>query len=385
MKTIHKIHQKNSQFMDEIHDESVDLVVTSPPYPMIEMWDGAFSRLNQQVELDLRSGIGANAFRKMHQELGKTWYEIHRVMKPGGIVCINIGDSTRSIGDFFQLFPSHAEIISEFRKLGFVSLPEIIWRKQTNAPNKFMGSGMLPPGAYVTLEHEFVLLFRKGGKREFESDEIKRLRQESSYFWEERNTWFSDIWDFKGTSQKINSDGSRERSAAFPLEMAYRLVNMFSIKHDTVLDPFLGTGTTSIAAIASRRNSIGYEIEPGLVELANEKILKSATMGNEIIITRIKNHLEFINSWIREKEPPKYINMTYKFPVITSQEAFLMFDFLESVEKTGVNEFRGSYNEGGSFEFGTDLEEFQMLLEKLRIKKRENKRLSEFLVSESQG
>ena len=105
--------------------------------------------------------------------------------------------------------------------MGFTNLPEIIWRKPTNSPNKFMGSGMLPAGAYVTLEHEFILIFRKGGKRIFKSDAEKLKRQQSAFFWEERNVWFSDLWTLTGTNQKLNNKNSRERSAAYPFDLAY--------------------------------------------------------------------------------------------------------------------------------------------------------------------
>ena len=180
---------------------------------------------------------------------------------------INIGDAVRTIGKNFQLYPNHARILTTFSKQGFTVLPEIIWRKPTNAPNKFMGSGMLPPSAYVTLEHEFILILRKGGKRIFKTEKDKINRRNSAYFWEERNTWFSDIWDLRGVTQTMLEKKSKElrsRSAAFPFELAYRLINMYSVKGDVILDPFLGTGTTTIAAMVSARNSIGFEIEKNL-------------------------------------------------------------------------------------------------------------------------
>jgi DNA modification methylase len=90
----------------------------------------------------------------MHKELDKVWKNIAGAVKEGGIVCINIGDAVRSINREFKLYSNHSRIISAFLNLGFNALPDILWRKQTNSPNKFMGSGMLPPGAYVTLEHE---------------------------------------------------------------------------------------------------------------------------------------------------------------------------------------------------------------------------------------
>ncbi len=238
MKTDHRIIFGDSKQMSEIKTESIDLVVTSPPYPMIEMWDDTFINQNGEIEKTIKENSGGQAFEYMHKELDKVWHEVYRVIKPGGIACINIGDATRTINGDFKLYSNHSRIITYCTSLGFSVLPNILWRKQTNAPNKFMGSGMLPPGAYVTLEHEYIIILRKGTKRAFKTNE-KNNRNESAFFWEERNKWFSDIWeDLKGINQKLIRTTSRDRSAAFPFELAFRLVNMFSVKGDNVLDPF---------------------------------------------------------------------------------------------------------------------------------------------------
>src|SRR5690606_15633777 len=201
----------------------------------------------------------------------------------------------------FSLYPNHSRIISTFQKLGISNLPNILWRKQTNAPNKFMGSGMLPSGAYVTLEHEWILIFRKGGKRQFKTEEEKLLRKESSFFWEERNVWFSDLWDLKGTKQKINNSVSRKRSASYPFEIPFRLINMYSMQGDIVLDPFLGMGTTTIASIASNRNSIGYEIDKHFLNLILENIKSiPCDFYNSVIQNRLNNHKEFIQERIKD-------------------------------------------------------------------------------------
>ena len=224
---------------------------------MIEMWDDLFCARDPAVRAALDCGDGLRAFNLMHCDLDRAWLEIGRVLIDGGWVCVNVGDATRTIDGRFRLYPNHARVISACTSLGFDILPAVVWRKQTNAPNKFMGSGMLPAGAYVTLEHEYILLMRKGAKREFSAADKKRLRRQSAYFWEERNRWFSDIWDFKGTRQDLSTSGSRERSAAFPFELPYRLINMYSLRGDTVLDPFAGTGVTTLAAMASGRDSVG--------------------------------------------------------------------------------------------------------------------------------
>ena len=260
MCTTHNIYIGASQQMQQTQDNSVDLVVTSPPYPMIEMWDEVMGKQNPKILESLQTEPDT-AFELMHAELDKVWQECFRVIRPGGFLCINIGDATRTINGNFKLYNNHSRVSKACMGMGFIGLPNIIWRKQTNAPNKFMGSGMLPCGAYITLEHEWILIFRKGEKREFKTSDAKLNRMKSSFFWEERNVWFSDVWDVKGTKQKLQGNSSRERSAAFPFEIPYRLINMFSQKGDTVLDPFLGTGTTMQAAILLGRNSCGYEID----------------------------------------------------------------------------------------------------------------------------
>ena len=279
----------------------------------------------------------------MHNELNKVWDGIFQKLIPGGIICINIGDATRTIDKNFQLFSNHSRIIQSLIRNGFQMLPEIIWRKQTNSPNKFMGSGMLPPNAYVTLEHEFIIIARKGTKREFKDKKDKNIRNKSAYFWEERNTWFSDLWDFKGTDQKMSNTNSRSRSAAFPFELAYRLINMFSAQLDTILDPFLGTGTTILASIAAGRNSIGYEIELSMKDLLYEKLSKSNTKINKIILDRVSKHKIFVEARIQQEKNVKYVNEADNFPVITQQEIKLKINFVKSIILKDQDVFEVSY------------------------------------------
>ena len=216
MITRHQIYFQDSKNMEALPSGTVDLVVTSPPYPMIEMWDSIFAGQNVEISQALQNGDGPAAFEMMHVELDAVWQEVWRILKQGGIACINVGDATRTIDSRFWLYPNHSRILNQFLKLGFQALPAILWRKQTNAPNKFMGSGMLPPSAYVTLEHEYILILRKGPKREFKLEAEKQNRRESAFFWEERNAWFSDIWmDLKGASQNLGDRSARLRSAAF--------------------------------------------------------------------------------------------------------------------------------------------------------------------------
>lgn len=353
MQTTHKIHFSLAQQMQELSDNSVDLVVTSPPYPMIEMWDEIMNGQDANIQELIVQNKGLEAFELMHLELDKVWDEVNRVVKRGGFVCINIGDATRTLGENFNLFANHARIISHFVKMDFTNLPEIIWRKPTNSPNKFMGSGMLPAGAYVTLEHEFILIFRKGGKRIFKSDAEKLKRHQSAFFWEERNIWFSDLWTLTGTNQKLNNKNSRERSAAYPFELAYRLINMYSVKGDVVLDPFLGTGTTSLAALATGRNSVGYEVDKNLSETIFEMISsEKINLLNNLIKERLNNHLDFVQKRLATKEDFdfKHFNENYKFPVMTSQEVQLMINFISCIQNID-NQIVAKYSEDPEMSF----------------------------------
>ncbi|MHA2345388.1 MAG: DNA-methyltransferase [Candidatus Hodarchaeales archaeon] len=345
MKTTHKIYFQNAKQMNQLSDETIDLVITSPPYPLISMWDTQFSELSSEVEHSFSTNDYSTIFESMHSELDAIWNELSRVLKPGGICCINIGDSVRTLNKSFQLYPNQARVTTKFVSLGFSPLPRIIWRKPTNAPNKFMGSGMLPPNAYVTLEHESILILRKGGIRSFKTEPQKQKRRESAYFWEERNTWFSDIWDLRGVTQNINNSDSRNRSGAFPFELAYRLVNMYSLKEDQILDPFLGTGTTMFAAMAAARNSIGYEIEKSLESIILETLNDIIKIGNEKIEERLNNHEEFITARINSGKEVKHINNKYNFPVITQQEKSLILNQLRGISKHPNHIYEITYSE----------------------------------------
>jgi len=348
MKTLHEIYIGAAQTMQQVKDNSIELVVTSPPYPMIQMWDEIMSLQNPEIAKSLDLNKGATAFELMHLELDKVWEEVERVLIPGGFACINIGDATRTINGNFSLYPNHSRIITAFQKLGIPNLPNIIWRKQTNAPNKFMGSGMLPSGAYVTLEHEWILIFRKGGKRQFKTDEEKLRRKESSFFWEERNVWFSDMWDLKGTKQKIENTDTRKRSAAYPIEIPLRLINMYSLKNDTVLDPFLGTGTTCIAALATQRNSIGYEIDEMFLNIILENIgTTPIKFLNTIIENRLIQHEKFIfdRNLDVKKDDIKHFNECLKMQVMTSQEKEIKFAYVSDILKVSPNIIEVSYSD----------------------------------------
>ncbi len=274
--TKHHVIVGNSRKMLEVADNSVQLVVTSPPYPMIELWDDLF---HQQ---------GCRTFSDMHNLLAEVWRECYRVLIEGGIACINIGDALRKDNGGLRLFPNHVRITEHCESIGFTSLPFILWKKPTTRPNAFLGSGFLPPNAYVTQDCEFILLFRKGSPRSFPPKDF--LRYASHYTKPQRDAWFTQIWQVPGARQE-NGDLDR-RVAAYPEEIAKRLIRMFSIYGDTVIDPFLGTGTTMKVAKDHHRNSIGYEIDERLLPTIKERIaipldsVETAGQASSFKITR---------------------------------------------------------------------------------------------------
>lgn len=332
MKTNHKVLCSDSRNLKDVPDNSVDLIITSPPYPMIGMWDDVFCLMDPSIRSDL-SVNPKNAFEKMHTCLDDVWKECDRVLKNNGFACINIGDATRTINGVFALYSNHSRIIKSFEQMGFYTLPDILWRKQSNAPNKFMGSGMLPAGAYVTYEHEYILVFRKGEKRPFDKKQAS-IRRDSAFFWEERNVWFSDLWDgVKGTSQKMSNTDSRDRNASFPFEVPYRIINMYSCKGDTILDPFGGLSTSTIAAIASERNSISVDIDKVFCNESIIRIENSLQFVNSYIEKRINNHNNYIAQLPEEKQNKCYFNDKMNCKVKTGQEVELSIRKVESITK----------------------------------------------------
>ncbi|EQD63778.1 DNA methylase N-4/N-6 domain protein, partial [mine drainage metagenome] len=178
---------------------SIHLVVTSPPYPMIAQWDGSFA------------AQGADDFDGMHALLDRAWQSCHRVLVPGGLLAISIGDAVRTRDGEFRLWPNHARVLTGAARIGFRPLPYLLWKKPLNKPNAFLGSGFLPPNAYVTLDCEFLLLFRKGGLRRFAAHDPRRSASRLTRA--ERDRWFSQVWSDVRGARQAGPDG---RTGAFP-------------------------------------------------------------------------------------------------------------------------------------------------------------------------
>jgi len=302
---------------------------------MIEMWDELFVSLDERIEQHLDAGRGRAAFEAMHTVLDSVWAELQDVLVDGGIACINVGDATRNLDGSFRRYQNHARIVSAFDELGFEPLPSILWRKPTNSAAKFMGSGMLPPNAYATLEHEHVLVFRNGPRhRDFEPKADRRY--EAAYFWEERNQWFSDLWTgITGQHQQLTGTEDRERSAAYPITIPYRLICMYSVYGDTVFDPFWGTGTTTLAAMAAGRNSIGKELDSGFESAFADRAETVPALTDRLVADRLGSHEQFVADRRADGEGFEYEADHYDFPVMTKQEVPIQLFDISAVDRTG--------------------------------------------------
>jgi DNA modification methylase len=302
---------------------------------MISMWDAQFTALAPSAGEALDAERGWDAYAAMHTVLDEVWSACRRVIAPGGLLCINIGDAVRSVGGEFLLYPNHSRILQACIELGFHPLPSIIWYKPANSPTKFMGSGMLPPGAYVTLEHEYILLLRNGPRRTFTGGEEKERRRASAFFWEERNRWFTNLWDLRGVRQALERGELRTRSAAFPFELPFRLIQMYSLIGDTVLDPFLGTGTSLRAAAASGRHSVGVEVSAELAREADRALHAAAPEDCGRMTRRLEEHLEYVEQYRAAGKEPRHRHAEHGYPVITAQERELQVPATELLQRRG--------------------------------------------------
>ena len=172
MKTTHKFIHSNSTEIENIGP--VSLILTSPPYPMIEMWDEAFSKQNPKIKDALDNKDGVAAWLLMTEIVNKVLTVSCENLLPGGFLVVNIGDATRSINSEFALYGTSSLIdVHCVNTLNLTKLPKIIWSKPSNKATKYMGSGMLPSGAYVSHEHEDILIYRKGGKQKFNEKQAR--------------------------------------------------------------------------------------------------------------------------------------------------------------------------------------------------------------------
>ena len=256
MKTLHKIVIGDSRQMKEVSDESVHLVITSPPYWQLKDYGNG-------------KQIGYNdSYEEYINNLNLVWNECYRILHKGCRLCINIGDQfARSVYyGRYKVIPIRTEIIKFCESIGFDYMGAVIWQKVTTTHTTggatVMGSYPFPRNGILKIDYEFILLFKKYGNSPKVSKEVK---DQSKLTKEEWNQYFTGHWNFPGEKQV-------KHLAMYPCELPRRLIKMFSFVGDTVLDPFLGSGTTSLAAENLDRNSIGYEINEDFLPVIREKL-----------------------------------------------------------------------------------------------------------------
>ena len=257
--TLHQLYLGDARNLSFLEPESIHLVVTSPPYWALKRYEDHPAQMGHMTDYEV-----------FLHELEKVWQHVFRILVPGGrLVCV-VGDvclSRRQNAGRHVVVPLHADICVQCRRLGFDNLNPIIWHKIANASyevsngSKFLGKPY-EPNAIIKNDIEFILMQRKPGGYRKPTDlqrELSRIKKSDF------DQWFQQFWKITGAS-------TREHPAPFPLELACRLVKMFSFVGDTVVDPFVGTGTTMVAAMKSDRNSIGVEIIPKYARMATHRL-----------------------------------------------------------------------------------------------------------------
>ncbi len=284
-KTRHKIINGDSRQMTELGDKSVDLVITSPPY-----W--------QLKDYGTENQIGYNdSYEEYINNLNLVWKESYRVLNNGCRLCVNIGDQFARAVYYgrYKVIPIRTEIIKFCEAIGFDYMGAVIWQKKTTSNTtggaSLMGSYPTPRNGILSIDYEFILLFKKLGTPIKPNKELKEQSKMTKEEWKE---YFAGHWNFGGTNQ----DG---HIAMFPEELPKRLIKMFSFVGDTVLDPFLGSGTTSLAARNLNRNSVGYEMNSDFIPYIKRKLdINQGDIFNsdysfikqENIITDFKSEIE---------------------------------------------------------------------------------------------
>lgn len=291
IKTHHRIINGDSRDMSIIPDESVQLIVTSPPYWQLKDY-GSESQI----------GFG-DTYEEYINNLNLVWSECQRVLHPGCRLCVNIGDQFARAVYYgrYKVIPIRTEITRFCETIGFDYMGAVIWQKVTTSNTtggaSIMGSFPYPRNGILKLDYEFILLFKKNGEPPKVNQE---MRLQSAMTKEEWNTYFQGHWNFSGAKQ----DG---HLAMFPEELPRRLIKMFSFAGETVLDPFLGSGTTSLAAKNLSRNSVGFEINSDFIPIIRKKIgADEETMFGE-------SSYEFISQSNSNQNEDRFSKLPYLF------------------------------------------------------------------------
>ena len=288
----HKYIIGDCREMKRVPNESVHLIVTSPPYWQLKDYG-----------VDSQIGFG-QTYEDYINSLNMVWLECFRALKPGSRLCVNIGDQfTRSAYyGRYKIVPIHSEIIRFCETIGFDYMGSIIWQKQTNmhtsGGGKVMGSFPYPKGGILKVDYENILIFKKQGKAETPT---KKAKDASILTIEEWQTYFSTHWTFGGERQD-------KHIAVFPEELPYRLIRMYSFCGDVVLDPFMGSGTTALAALKNGRSVVGYELNPDFFKFYGDKVLSKFPNGL-VQFEKIEDRASMVNiESLKNKLPYLFID-----------------------------------------------------------------------------
>ena len=264
--TSHVVHRADARDVN-LEENSVHLVLTSPPYWTLKEYEDTDGQLGHIED-----------YNRFLDELNRVWKNCFHALVPGGrLICV-VGDvclSRRRNKGRHTVVPLHASIQERCRTIGFDNLAPIIWHKISNAQHEAEGNGSgflgkpYEPNAVIKNDIEFILMERKPGRyrQPTDAERVLSIISEDNY-----QCWFQQIWT------GLTGASTRNHPAPYPVELAERLVRMFSFVGDTVLDPFWGTGTTSLAAMIWGRNSIGIEVNPNYLTFGVKRLQKSKSM-----------------------------------------------------------------------------------------------------------
>ncbi len=271
--TRHALVAGDSRSMDIVEDESVGLVVCSPPYWTLKDYSARADQLG-----------GMQDYERFQKELARVWDECFRSLLPGGRLCIVVGDVclSRRKHKRHRVIPLHADILVHARESGFDALTPIYWQKRTNMKTEvdregsyFLGKPYEPNGI-IKNDVEYILLLRKPGDYRKPTDQQRELSKIAKA---DYHAWYRSVWsDITGAS-------TRTHPAPYPVEVPRRLIRMFSFVGDYVLDPFVGTASTSVAAAGAGRHSIGYDVEPDYIESAAKRLSRVSLDPEPVIET----------------------------------------------------------------------------------------------------
>lgn len=287
--TNHTLITGDSRNLSLIPDKSVHLIITSPPYWQLKDYGN-----------DKQIGFH-DSYEDYINNLNMVWSECNRILHDGCRLCINIGDQfARSVYyGRYKVIPIRTEIIRFCETIGLDYMGAIIWQKQTTmnttGGGAVMGSFPYPRNGILKIDYEFILVFKKQGKAPSVSSEQKTLSEMTKEEW---NAYFASHWNFGGAKQ----DG---HIAVFPEELPHRLIKMFSFVGETVFDPFMGSGTTALAARNLKRNSIGYEINPDFTKYYKQKV-ETSSLFNDYTCMYKEDNMSFVLQQKLESLPYRF-------------------------------------------------------------------------------